>query len=175
MWHLCGNILFNSKMSTLFHTNVRKHCLHACRIFHVWLLNPCKPEIGKISKQILAKINATIREKTNLNQWRNTNSVINWFQKIKNKNELRFIQFDVVEFNPSITKELLTDALSWAKEFLDISDEEIEIILQAKKSLLYNGTTPWSKKGNLMFDVAMGSFDGAETWTHRTIPAERLG
>ena len=29
--------------------------------------------------------------------------------------------------------------------------------------VLYNGTTPWSKKGNLMFDVAMGSFDGAET------------
>ena len=24
-------------MSTLFQKNVRKHCLHACRIFHVWL------------------------------------------------------------------------------------------------------------------------------------------
>ena len=33
------------------------------------LLNPTKPEIGKT---ILAKINATVRDETKLNQWRNT-------------------------------------------------------------------------------------------------------
>ena len=30
--------------------------------------------------------------------------------------------------------------------------------------VLYNGTTPWSKKGNIMFDIALGSLDGAETF-----------
>ena len=45
MWHYCGNFLLNRKISTLFHENVHKHYLHACRIFHVWsclhvVLNP---------------------------------------------------------------------------------------------------------------------------------------
>ena len=33
--------LFCGKMSTICHKNVRKHCLHACRIFHV-CLDPSK-------------------------------------------------------------------------------------------------------------------------------------
>ena len=35
MWHYCGNFLLKGKLSTLFHTSVRNHCLHACMIFHV--------------------------------------------------------------------------------------------------------------------------------------------
>ena len=39
-----------------------------------------------------------------------------------------------------------------------------DIILQAKKSLLYNTGEPWGKKSSSgLFDVTMGSFDGAET------------
>ena len=38
------------------------------------------------------------------------------------------------------------------------------IILHAKKSLLYNMGEPWGRKSSSgLFDVTMGSFDGAET------------
>lgn len=54
-------------------------------------------------------------------------------------------------------------ALEYAKQYDNISEEEIHIITHAKKSLLYNSNTPWCKKGNSNFDVTMGSFDGAES------------
>ena len=47
------------------------------------LINPCKPELGKVSKQIVEKIVHNIRTKTNTNQWKNTNDVINWFNANK--------------------------------------------------------------------------------------------
>ena len=47
-----------------------------------------------------------------------------------------------------------------AKQFIDISDQEIEIIMQSKKSVIFKEGTPWTKKGNDNFDVAMGVFDG---------------
>ena len=44
------------------------------------LINPAKNNLGLISKQTLDRINSTIRSKTNSNQWRNTRSVIDWFE-----------------------------------------------------------------------------------------------
>ena len=46
--------------------------------------------------------------------------------------------------------------------YVDISDEEKEIIMESKKSFLYTGDTPWVKKGAANFDNGMGAFDGAE-------------
>ena len=40
------------------------------------LINPSKTDIGKISKQILDKVNTSILEKIKVNQWKNTSSVI---------------------------------------------------------------------------------------------------
>ena len=40
------------------------------------LINPTKPEIGKISKLILEKINTDVKTATKLNQWKNTDEVI---------------------------------------------------------------------------------------------------
>ena len=49
------------------------------------LIDPSKPEIGRISQQITARINSIIREKTGYKQWQNTNAVIKWFKIIENK------------------------------------------------------------------------------------------
>ena len=49
------------------------------------LLNPTKPEIGKISKQILDTINSAMRSKSKLNQWKNTDAVIKWFESLGKK------------------------------------------------------------------------------------------
>ena len=71
------------------------------------LLNPTKTELGRIAKQKLAKINAVVRDKTKLNQWKNTQSVVEWFTKIEDKERLSFIQYDVDNFYATITEELI--------------------------------------------------------------------
>ena len=73
------------------------------------------------------------------------------------------MQFDIEEFYPSISKELLLKAITYAKTLVNISDEEINTIMHSRKSLLFNNTDIWIKKnGDTDFDVTMGSFDGAE-------------
>ena len=48
--------------------------------------------------------------------------------------------------------------------YIPISTHERNIIIHAKRSLLFSDNTPWEKKAsNDRFDVTMGSFDGAET------------
>ena len=69
-----------------------------------WLINPSKSEIGKISKHILDYINTQLMDKLQINQWKNTKAVINWFTAITNKNNTAFIQFDITDFYPSITE-----------------------------------------------------------------------
>ena len=75
------------------------------------LINPSKSEIGIISKRILDEINTTIIQKTQINQWKNTTSVLNWFNALQHKENLSFICFDVCDFYPSITEKLLSKAL----------------------------------------------------------------
>ena len=103
-----------------------------------------------------------IREQSELNQWKNTQAVIKWFKNNEKKKELIFLIFDVVKFYPSISKKLLVKALKWARDFVEITDEEIEVIMAARKAMLYMNGEPWSKKGGEVFDVGMGFFNGAE-------------
>ena len=120
--------------------------------------------MGKISKQLLHRINAKLVNNLKLNQWKYTKSVLSWFNDIQHKELYSFIAFDVVEFYPSISIDLLSATLDFASKYDAISDDERHIILQAKRSLLYNSEEPWSKKTSPnLFDVTMGSYDGAES------------
>ncbi|XP_041361021.1 LOW QUALITY PROTEIN: uncharacterized protein LOC121377181 [Gigantopelta aegis] len=128
------------------------------------LINPSKSEIGIISKHILDKINIQIIKATKVNLWRNTSSAIEWFKNIPEKRKHAFITFDVCNFYPSISEDLLRKALDYASTFTDITQQDQEIIIHTKRSLLYHKDSPWIKKDtNNMFDVPMGSYDGAET------------
>ena len=127
------------------------------------LINPTKSEIGKVSKKILDCINSTITKKCNLNQWKNTAAVINWFKSFKNKQHFSFICFDIKEFFPSISQDLLNKALDVASNHDNITTDVRNIIIRAKNSILIHKHIPWQKKGNTTFDVTMGSYDGAET------------
>ena len=71
------------------------------------LINPANSEIGIVSKHYIDQINNSIREKLNVNQWRNTQAVITWFKNIKSKSSSSFIKFDIVDFYPSILKDFL--------------------------------------------------------------------
>ena len=127
------------------------------------LLNPAKNNLGLISKQVLDRVNNSIRSQTDANQWRNTRSVIDWFSGIEDKSQHTFLIFDTVGFYPSISEALLKLSLDYARQFTTISDEDIEIIMHSRKTLLFGNNKPWVKRGNSpMFDVAMGSYDGTE-------------
>ena len=126
------------------------------------LLNPAKSEIGIISKSHLQSINDSIRQQLNLNQWRSTSTVIDWFKNIDSKDSKHFLQLDIVDFYPSITEKLLTNALAFAKSMIQIETSTTNIIMHSRKSLLFSDNTVWMKKGESLFDVTMGSHDGAE-------------
>ena len=127
------------------------------------LINPTKSEIGKVSKGILDRINSNITKTRNFNQWKNTASVINWFKSLQNHQRSSFICFDIENFYPSISQDLLNKAFDFASNYDNITADERNIIIHAKSSILIHKNQPWQKKGNTTFDVTMGSFDGAET------------
>ena len=115
-----------------------------------------------MSKECIDRINTIIRKQTNVNRWRNTDAVVTWFQNIENKDISLFIKFDIVDFCPSISKNLIMDSINSANSITTTDDKIIETILHARKSLLFNKNEVWVKKDNPGFDVTMGSFDGAE-------------
>ena len=98
------------------------------------LINPAKNELGRISKLILDKINKKISQKFELNQWKNTDVVIDWFKQITYHTE----------------------------QHTEISEKDKAIMFHARKSLLFNGQHVSIKKEGGLFDVTMGAFDGAE-------------
>ncbi len=77
-----------------------------------------------------------MRKTLNLNQWKNTQNVIEWFGNIKEKHMHCFISFDIVDFYPSISENLLDQALFWASNLAIITKDEISIIKHARKSVL---------------------------------------
>ena len=73
------------------------------------------------------------------------------------------MQFDIEEFYPSISKEPLLEAITYAKTLVSSVMKKLTPIMQSGKSLLFNNTDIWIKKnGDPDFDVTMGSSDGAE-------------
>ena len=97
-----------------------------------------------------------------LNQWRNTDTVIDWFKGIRNKHLRKLIIFDIKEFYPSMTENLLKKVLTFAKTHTLLSDDEKAIIHHGRKSLLFNDQQTWIKRDNGLFNVTMGVCDGAE-------------
>lgn len=126
------------------------------------LINPCKSEIGKASKTITERIVKQVADATQVNLWRNTHAVLQWFNKIPDKPTSSFICFDIIDFYPSITENLLNDALDFASQHANITSLDRRTIMHAKQTLLFNENEPWVKKDNAQFDVSMGSYDGAE-------------
>ena len=67
------------------------------------------------------------------------------------------------EFYPSITKHLLLKAIEHAELYTSITQQQRDIILHARKSLLFSKNKPWQKTINdSLLDITTGSYDGAE-------------
>ena len=126
------------------------------------VINACKPEMGMVSKNMLSKIISTVKAKSHLLQWKNSDAVIDWFKTLQDKKRVNFIQFDVIDFYGSISKELLENSIKFASKYIKISDLEKSAIMQAAQSFLCCFDSTWVKKDGGTFDITMGGFHGAE-------------
>ena len=101
------------------------------------LINPAKSELGKGSKKIVARIVTSLKEKTKLNLWKNTDSVLKWFTYFENKKKIYFLQFDICDFYANITEDILIGALKYAKQHTTLTSDEAKIIFQTKKAFIF--------------------------------------
>ena len=75
---------------------------------------------------------------------------------------MKFVMFDIKDFYPSITQDLLNKALNFASENTYISKRDIDVIHHARKSSLFDGSHTSIKKQRGLCDVSMGAYNGVE-------------
>ena len=132
--------------------------------------------MGKISKLFIENINTKVRSFSTVHQWKDTDAVINWFKNIRNKRKCISMQFDIEEFYPSISKELLQKAINHASAFVRINNEEINLIMHSRKSLLFDSNNVWIKKTVTQFGCNYGKLRwGRDLRACRFIYSSRLG
>ena len=128
------------------------------------LINPSKSKLGKISKHVLDKINKSLLSNAKLNKLKNTSDATSWLRNINNKKQSSFVNFDVENFYPSISEKLI-DAINFAKLSKNIKEQNLSIIMQSRKTLLFQNSEPWVKNlRNGNFDVTMGCNDAAQVY-----------
>ena len=91
------------------------------------VINPSKFELGKISKCILDNINKYIIEHI---------KAIKSYKKQTTRHI--FFVFDIERFYPSISLDLFNKALKFAREIKPISDSDLKIMMQSRKTLLFH-------------------------------------
>ena len=106
--------------------------------FSFCFTNLSKSDIGKISKNQLDKINKILIPNTNVNQWKNTTTVIDWFKNVASKKQCSFIQFDVESFYPSISLNFFSDGIQYVSTIRKISDSNNTIVKHSRKTLLFH-------------------------------------
>ena len=107
------------------------------------LINSSKSDIGRISEKILDKVNLRVIHETKVNQWKNKNTFIARFKCLPDKGYLSFVNFDVEGFYPSVSLNLAQQAIDFPREKVDITNTDISIIMQARKTLLFHIGIPW--------------------------------
>ena len=83
--------------------------------------------------------------------------MIEWFVNIKEKERSSFMVFDIESFYPSITERLFTNAIRFAKQITKISNYDMSLINQSRKTLLFNEKIPWVKK--MVVKILMSQWD----------------
>ena len=69
------------------------------------------------------------------------------------------MKFDICDFYPSITEELLHRAVEFARQYTEISEDDVNIMMHCRKCFLFSGNDQWVKKdGNEMFNVTMDCY-----------------
>ena len=85
-----------------------------------------------------------------------------WFENVKGSRSCKFLQFDIDNFYPSISEDLLIKALDWAEQYTFIDERSRRIVMHSRRNFLFDGQRFWCKSADSKFDVTMGAFDGGE-------------
>ena len=62
------------------------------------------------------------------------------------KKKARFLQFDMNEFYPSISEELLHYSIRFAENHTSTEQEEEALLVTCRESILFNDGRAWTKK-----------------------------
>ena len=93
-------------------------------------------------------------------------SILKWFKDFENSARLKFFKFDIFNYYPTISPELLKNAIEYARSIdgVIITKSQENLIYQCRESYLFHNSNPWIEKEvrKEQFDVAMGLYDGAE-------------
>ena len=169
---------------------VKDHKPNFPEVISYRLITPTKPQMQKVSKVILERVNVELRAKMGLQQWASSKETLDWYKDLlpRSRRGTRFIQFDIADFYGSIKKDLLLRALEWARQETFLEELGIKVILHARRNVLLDGEQCWVKKESKDFDIGQGNFDGAEcsdlvglfmlhqvVVVHKVLPKEDLG
>ena len=109
-------------------------------------INPAKIQLKLDSRKLLTKIMGNVANTIKVNQWWNTTTVIDWFKSLLPKDKTPFIKFDIEEFYPPMSEELLSRSISFARSMATINDFVTSIIKHSRKSPLFDEISIWVKK-----------------------------
>ena len=120
-----------------------------CRV-----INGAKTDVGKISKILIRRIIEEILPQTGLNLWKSTPDVLKWLNTINStpnmvktrKNTTKFIVFDIEKYYPSISENLVRNAIKFAQKFCFSSQSDINTIMTARESFLFYKEKVYVKK-----------------------------
>ena len=94
---------------------------------------------------------------------------IKWFNLLKDKHLMKLVMFDIKDFYPSITQDLLNKKLNFASEYIYISKFDIDNINHARKSLMFDvSNISIKKQGGLLMCrwVSMMELKCVSSWAY---------
>ena len=68
----------------------------------------------------------------------------------------------IIDFYPSISKEVLIDSINYVKNYVEITDEQYQIILACRKTVFKKNDSTRIKNGLNNFDVTMAGYGSAQ-------------
>ena len=125
---------------------------------YIYKINPS--DYQEILKNKITE-NHKIDHRDTISQINNDNDSTEQFMNSKNKSKTTFIQFDIIEFYPSITKKIQLIVLTMQKKCWN-NRWTMPNTLAWRKTILRNNESTWVKTDFNNFDVSMGRYDSAQ-------------
>ena len=80
---------------------------------------------------------------------------LGWIKELDGKGALTFLQLDIVDFYPSISRQLFDKAIDFAQETVEINYETRKILFNAHQSLLFHDNCVCRKESAFFYLPSM--------------------
>ena len=102
-------------------------------------------------------------------------TVLTWFEAVENKEISTFIQFNINDFYPSISKDLPLKSIEYANSFIPISNEDIEITVDSKTFILLSHGLKRTAKTYLILQWVAMIVLGCVKYSHKRYDKSQIG